>query len=62
MPLNSNAIQQPHTKKLIKWVVRILEVDQSIWLCRLSPNVHILAIYLQFDLLPNGSFKRFVEW
>jgi len=48
-------------KKLIKWVVRI-EVDQSIWFCRLSPNAHILAIYLEFDLLPNGNLKRFVEW
>jgi hypothetical protein len=57
-PLDINVSQRSHEKELSRRVVRI-RVDRSAWDCRLSPNPHALAIYLEFILARGAMLKRF---
>jgi hypothetical protein len=52
--------QRPHEEKPPRRVVRN-RVDRSAWDCRLSPNPHALAIYLEFVHARGATPKRFEE-
>jgi len=55
-----NVSQRPREKEPPKRVVRT-RIDRSVWDCRLSPNPHALAIYLEFVLARGAAPERFEE-
>jgi len=57
-PLDMNISQWLHEEKSSKRVVGI-RVDRSAWDCRLFPNPHALAIYLEFVPARGAARKRF---
>jgi hypothetical protein len=59
-PLDLNVSQWPREEELPKRVVRT-RVDRSVWDCRLSPNPHALAIYLEFVPACGAAPERFKE-
>ncbi len=58
-PLDLNVFQRPREEPP-KRVVRT-RVDRSVWDRRLSPNPHVLAIYLKFVLARGAAPERFEE-
>ncbi len=60
MSLDVNVSQQPREEELSWRVVRTL-VDRSAWDCRLFPNPHAVAIYLEFVLARGVAPERFEE-
>ncbi len=58
--LDLNVSQRPREEKLPKRVVRT-RVDRSVWDRRLSPNPHVLAIYLEFVPARGAAPERFEE-
>jgi hypothetical protein len=58
--LDLNVSQRPREEKLPKRVVRT-RVDRSVWDRRLSPNPHVLAIYLEFVPARGATPERFKE-
>jgi hypothetical protein len=59
-PLDVNVSQRSHEEEPSRRVVRT-RVDRSAWDCRLSPNPHALAIYLEFVPARGAAPKRFEE-
>jgi len=59
-PLNVIISQQSREEEPPRRMVRI-RVDRSAWDCRLSPNPHALAIYLEFVPARGAATKRFEE-
>ncbi len=59
-PLDLNVSQRPCEEELPRRVVHI-RVDRSVWDCRLSPNPHALAIYLEFVPAHGAAPERFEE-
>jgi hypothetical protein len=59
-PLDLNLSQRPREKEPPRRVVRT-RVDRSIWDRRLSPNPHVLAIYLEFVPACGAAPERFEE-
>jgi hypothetical protein len=57
-PLDINVFQRSHEEEPFKRVVRT-RVNRSAWDCRLSPNPHALAIYLEFVFIRGTAPKRF---
>jgi hypothetical protein len=55
-----NVIQRPREEEPPRRVVRT-RVDRSVWDCRLSPNQHALAIYLEFVPARGAAPERFEE-
>jgi hypothetical protein len=60
MLFDVNVSQRPHKEEPSRQVVRT-RVDRSAWDCRLSPNPHALAIYLEFVLAWGAAPERFEE-
>jgi hypothetical protein len=58
--VNVNVFQRSHEEEPSKRVVRT-PVDYWAWDCRLSPNPHALAIYLEFVPACEAAPKRFEE-
>jgi len=59
-PFALNVSQRSREEKPPKKVV-CTRVDRSVWDCRLSPNPHALAIYLEFGPTRGAAPKRFEE-
>jgi hypothetical protein len=59
-PLNVNFFQRPREEEPSRRVVRT-RVDRSAWDRQLSPNPHVLAIYLEFVLARGAVPERFEE-
>ncbi len=59
-PLDLNVSQWPREEEPPRRVVRT-RVDRSVWDCRLFPNPHALAIYLEFVPARGAALKRFEE-
>jgi len=57
-PLDVNVFQRSREEELFRKVVCI-RVDHSAWDRRLSPNLHALAIYLEFVPAYGAALKRF---
>ncbi len=57
-PLDLNVSQRLREEEPPKRVVRT-RVDRSVWDRRLSPNPHVLAIYLEFVPARGAAPKRF---
>jgi hypothetical protein len=55
-----NVFQRPCEEEPPKRVVRTW-VDRLVWDCRLSPNPHALAIYLEFVPTRGATPERFEE-
>ncbi len=60
MLLDVNVSQQSHKEESSKRVVRI-RVDRLAWDRRLFPNLHALAIYLEFVPARGAARERFEE-
>jgi hypothetical protein len=60
MLFDVNVSQQSHKEESSKRVVRI-RVDRSTWDRRLFPNLHALAIYLEFVPAWGATRERFEE-
>jgi hypothetical protein len=58
--LDMNVSQRPREEEPPRRVVRT-RVDRLVWDCRLFPNPHALAIYLNFVLACGAASKRFEE-
>jgi hypothetical protein len=58
--LDMNVSQWSREEEMSRRVVRT-QVDHSAWHCRLSPNLHALAIYLEFVPAYGATPKRFEE-
>jgi hypothetical protein len=59
-PLDLNVSQRPREEEPPRRVVRT-RVDRSVWDRRLSPNPHVLAIYLEFVPARGAAPERFEE-
>ncbi len=59
-PLDLNVSQRPCEEQPPRRVVRT-QVDRSVWDRQLSPNPHVLAIYLEFVLARGAAPERFEE-
>jgi hypothetical protein len=59
-PLDLNVSQRSCEEKPPRKVMHT-SVDRSIWDCRLSPNPHALAIYLEFFPAHGAAPERFEE-
>jgi hypothetical protein len=59
-PLNLDVSQRPREEELPRRVVRT-RVARSVWDHRLSPNPHVLAIYLKFVPACGAAPERFEE-
>jgi hypothetical protein len=59
-PLDVNVSQWSHEKEPSRRVVRT-RVDRLAWDRRLSPNPHVLVIYLEFIPARGAAPKRFEE-
>jgi hypothetical protein len=59
-PLDVIVFQRPREEEPPKRMVRT-RVDRSAWDHRLSPNPHVLAIYLEFVLAHGAAPERFEE-
>jgi hypothetical protein len=57
-PLDVNVLQRPREDEPSRRVVRT-RVDRSAWDHRLSPNPHVLAIYLKFVPVRAAALERF---
>ncbi len=57
-PLDLNVSQRPREEEPSRRVVRT-RAHHSIWDRRLSPNPHVLAIYLEFVLARGAAPERF---
>jgi len=57
-PFDVKVSQRSRKEKLSRKMVRT-RVDHSAWDCRLSPNPHALAIYLEFVPACGVALKRF---
>jgi len=55
-----NVSQRPREEEPPRRVART-QVDRSIWDRRLSPNPHVLTIYLKFVLARGATLERFEE-
>ncbi len=60
VPLDLDVSQQPCEEEPPRRVVRT-RVARSVWDCRLSPNPHALAIYLEFVPARGAAPERFEE-
>ncbi len=60
VPLDLDVSQRPREEEPPRRVVRT-RVARSVWDCRLSPNPHALAIYLEFVPAHGAAPKRFEE-
>ncbi len=60
MPFDVNVSQRPCEEEPSRRVVRT-RIDRSAWDRRLSPNPHVLAIYLQFVPTRGAAPERFEE-
>jgi hypothetical protein len=58
--LDLNVSQRLHEEESPRRVV-CTRVDRSVWDCRLSPNPHALAIYLEFVPARGATRERFEE-
>ncbi len=58
--LDVNVSQRSHKEESSRKVVRT-RVNRSAWDRRLSPNLHALAIYLEFVLACGAALERFEE-
>jgi hypothetical protein len=58
--LEVNVSQRPREKEPSRRVART-RVDRSAWDCWLSPNPHVLAIYLEFVPTCGAASERFEE-
>jgi hypothetical protein len=59
-PLDLNVSQRPRKEEPPRRVVRT-QVDCSVWDRRLSPNPHVLTIYLEFIPARGAAPERFEE-
>jgi hypothetical protein len=59
-PLDLNVSQRPCEEEPPRRVVRT-RVDRSVWDRRLSPNPHVLTIYLEFVPARGAAPERFEE-
>jgi hypothetical protein len=59
-PLDLDVSQRPREEEPPRRVVRT-RVARSVWDCRLSPNPHALAIYLEFVPARGATPARFEE-
>ncbi len=60
VPLDLDVFQRPREEEPPRRVVRT-RVARSVWDCRLSPNPHALAIYLEFVPARGAAPERFEE-
>jgi hypothetical protein len=58
--LDVNVFQWSHEEEPSRRVVRT-QVDRSVWDCQMSPNPHVLTIYLKFVPACEAAPKRFEE-
>jgi hypothetical protein len=59
-PLDVNVFQRSRKEESSRKVVHI-QVNRSAWDRRLSPNMHVLVIYLEFVLACGAALERFEE-